>query len=493
MRCAPILGLRRFRAAWTHLSAWAIPPVAALLVTFALLPAWPAAATTCAGDRVALIIANKAYPDSDTVLSEPAGNAASMARALRALGFRAEVDQDLTRAKMDAAIERLQAGVTADSIVFLFFSGFGLQTGGHAYLLPVDAAIWSERDIKTGGLDLDRIVKGIEDKGAKAQIVVIDGARRNPFERRFRPGGSGGLAAISGASNLIALYSTAPNAVLDASDKATSPFMDDLTREMTAPNATVEEAFKRTRGDVSRVASRSGERPWTSSSLSEDLKLDGRDCGATASSAAPAPRTSVATAAPEPPDLPVAPESPPPRAVSAPAPAAPNAFAMALADPDLLEEARDRLYEQNLEPGAVGSPAMREAIRKYETDAGLPGVEQPTAGLLDSLRAAKTLKPWGAIAVSNDVKTWGMAWGAPTRREAMVVAKSRCGSDKCTRAVSFFRGQCGAFAVSARSWSITWRDDGEASRQAALDDCARRGAACHVVGAVCADGSEKTN
>jgi hypothetical protein len=191
----------------------------------------------------------------------------------------------------------------------------------------------------------------------------------------------------------------------------------------------------------------------------------------------------------------VAPERPFERSAPAQAPtlAAPNPFAVALADPDLIEEARDRLYEQNLDPGPAGSAAMREAIRKYEGEADLPSVEVPTAGLLDSLRTARTKKPWGAIVVSNDVKTWGMAWGAPTRREAMAVAKTRCGSDRCTRAVSFFRGQCGAFAVSTRSWSIIWRGDAAASRQAALDDCAKRGAACRLIGAVCADGSEKTD
>ncbi len=66
---------------------------------------------------------------------------------------------------------------------------------------------------------------------------------------------------------------------------------------------------------------------------------------------------------------------------------------------------------------------------------------------------------------------------------------ARCGSDKCVAELSFFGHRCGAFALSARSWAITWRTDETLTRRAALESCEKGGAPCRIIGAVCADGS----
>ena len=186
-------------------------------------------------------------------------------------------------------------------------------------------------------------------------------------------------------------------------------------------------------------------------------------------------------------DLGVAPAASPPPDKS------PRKIDTVLGDPALLEEMRDRLYEQNLDPGAVGSSEMVAAIRKFEKQAGLPDGGQPRDSVLQGLREADTLRPWGAIVFATEAGRWGMSWGRPLRRQALSEAKSRCGSDRCTQEMSFFGKRCGAFALSSRSWTITWRNGGDQARKAALHDCAKGGEACRLVGAVCADGSDRTN
>ena len=51
---------------------------------------------------------------------------------------------------------------------------------------------------------------------------------------------------------------------------------------------------------------------------------------------------------------------------------------------------------------------------------------------------------------------------------------------------------CGAFALSQASWSIVSRDDIQRARQTALDESGKRGKACRIVGASCADGTART-
>ena len=43
---------------------------------------------------------------------------------------------------MTRAIGRLKSRIRPDSVVMLFFGGYGVQVGRESYMIPVDAAIW---------------------------------------------------------------------------------------------------------------------------------------------------------------------------------------------------------------------------------------------------------------------------------------------------------------------------------------------------------------
>ena len=490
----------------------------ALALSVVCRPAW--ADATCA-PRVALVIGNAAYPDSDAVLPEPLGNARATADALGRIGFSVTEADDLTQEKMQAALTAFEDKVTKDAVALLFFSGFGVQAGGHTYLLPVDARIWTEADVKTAGINVDRIVADLGTRGAKLRLVVIDAARRNPFERRFRPAGSQGLAPVVGAPGLLALYSDGPGAVLTEGSGPTSPFADALVRAMTASGAMAESAFRRTQADVFRL-SHAGQKPWVSSFLDADAALGCK--GARPAVAAevapravlPPPPAPVVDSAPRPaPDLvparqampeeqrptpsppasrPVEPLPPEAARATPSVPTPPDTTSSddsAVVDTPRLEEVRDRLFEQGLNPGETGTPEMADAIRAYQATAGLGGPARPTLGLLRALRAAPSLAPWGAISFARGAKQWGMAYSAPSRRQSLADARARCASDECVSEVTFHSGQCGAFALSSANWSMTWRSDAALARHDAIGLCEKRGPACRIIGAVCADGSER--
>jgi hypothetical protein len=155
----------------------------------------------------------------------------------------------------------------------------------------------------------------------------------------------------------------------------------------------------------------------------------------------------------------------------------------------VLREIRDRLYELNFDPGLPeDGRGMREAIREYQVANHLSDDGQPTERLLQRLREAGQLSPWGAIVYSKGAK-WGMSWGHPTRKQAVDGAHASCGSTQCSAELSFAGTECGAFANSASGWALVARSRVETAKQAALEECARHGKACRVVAAVCADGT----
>ena len=222
--------------------------------------------------RVALVIGNGHYPDASAPLAQPINDARGLTAALRGKGFDVDVVEDATRDDMARAIGRLKAKIKPDTVVMLFFGGYGVQVGRESYMIPVDAAIWKEADVRRDGVSIESVLEAMKEQGAKAKLVVVDASRRNPYERRFRSF-SHGLAPISAPENALILTSATPGKVADDSKGQHSVLMSELLNNLAAqPGA--ETAFNKTRVAISR-ASEGEQVPSVSSSLLEDVRIGG--------------------------------------------------------------------------------------------------------------------------------------------------------------------------------------------------------------------------
>ncbi|UGY06467.1 caspase family protein [Bradyrhizobium quebecense] len=222
--------------------------------------------------RLALIIGNGHYPDAAAPLAQPINDARTLSSALRREGFDVDVVEDATKDDMFRAVERMKAKIRPDTVVMLFFGGYGVQVGRESYMIPVDATIWKEADVKRTGVSVESVLDAMKERGAKAKLVVLDASRRNPYERRFRAF-SHGLAPISPPENTIVLTSATPGKVADDSKAPNSVLVSELINNLNA-QAGAETAFNKTRVAISR-ASEGEQVPSVSSSLLEDIKLGG--------------------------------------------------------------------------------------------------------------------------------------------------------------------------------------------------------------------------
>jgi uncharacterized caspase-like protein len=221
--------------------------------------------------RIALVIGNGHYPDAGAPLSQPINDARAMTSALRRDGFDVDVVEDATRDDMTRAVERLKAKIKPETVVMLYFGGYGVQVGRQSYMIPVDAAIWKERDIRRDGMSVEAVLDIMKEQGAQAKLVVLDASRRNPYERRFR-GYSRGLAPIDVPENALILTSATPGKVADDVDGQNSLLATELLKNMKAKPASAESVFTNTRVAVTRATA--GEQvPAVSSSLVEDILL----------------------------------------------------------------------------------------------------------------------------------------------------------------------------------------------------------------------------
>ena len=221
--------------------------------------------------KIALVIGNGHYPDANAPLSQPINDARALTAALRGNGFDVDVVEDASRDDMSRAIARLKSKIKPDSVVMLFFGGYGVQVGRESYMIPVDAAIWKESDVRRQGVSIEAVLAVMQQQGARAKLAVIDASRRNPYERRFRAF-SHGLAPISTPDNALILTSATPGKVADDSQGAHSVLMSELLNNLSAEAGGVESVFNRTRVAISRASD--GEQvPSVSSSLAEDVRL----------------------------------------------------------------------------------------------------------------------------------------------------------------------------------------------------------------------------
>ena len=269
-----------------------------------------------AGERFALVIGNAKYPDAEAPLKEPINDARDVADELKRDGFSVDIGENLSGDGMRRAFERLYGKIKPGSVVLIFFSGFGVQSSRQSYMIPVDAQIWTEADVRRDGFSLETVLGEINSRGAGVKIALLDASRRNPFERRFRSF-SAGLAPVIAPNGTLVMYSAALSSVISDSGSDHSLFVRELLKEIRTPDLMAEETLNRTRLGVTR-ASRTEQVPWISSSLAEDFSFIPGGAGPRPSTPPPPAPPPVASPTPAP-----APPAPPAVAVAPPAPPPP--------------------------------------------------------------------------------------------------------------------------------------------------------------------------
>ena len=334
-----------------------------LIFSAAIFSVVSIAPSFAASDRYALVIGNAKYPDAEAPLKEPINDARDVADELKRDGFNVDVGENLTGEQMRRAFDRLYGKIKPGSVALVFFSGFGVQSNRQSFMIPVDAQIWTESDVRRDGFSLETVLGEINSRGAGVKIALMDASRRNPFERRFRSF-SAGLAPVIAPNGTLVMYSAALSSVISDNGTDHSLFVRELLKEIRTPDLMAEETLNRTRVGVTR-ASRSEQVPWISSSLAEDFSFIPGGSGPRPSNPPP-PAPIIAAPAPPPASAPApqvaapAPPPPPPpapprveAAIPPPPPARPTEPATpSISDDPTIKSLTDKLID-NPDDGAA--------------------------------------------------------------------------------------------------------------------------------------------
>src|SRR6201996_894530 len=258
------------------------------------------AESALADKRVAFVVGNGAYKNV-AQLPNPPLDAKAIAATLRNVGFEVVEGSDLTRDKMTEKLLDFGKRAQGADIAVFFYAGHGIAISGTNYLLPVDADINSEMDVKLGAainidLTLDQTMGD-----AKVKLVFLDACRDNPFAAKIKATATRsvsvqqGLAEMKSGEGTLIAFATGPGqTALDGQEGTNSPFTRALLANLTQPGVEIQQAMTKVRAEVNEETNK-GQLPWGHTNLIGSVYLN--PSATPAGSTAEAPNTPVAPTA----------------------------------------------------------------------------------------------------------------------------------------------------------------------------------------------------
>jgi len=224
-----------------------------------------------AAKRVALLIGNEKY-EATSQLNNPANDVELMKASFEDAGFDAVTTvHDVDRASMVRALRDFEDAATGAEVAIIYYSGHGMEMNGQNFLLPVDVALKSDKDVEDEAVPLDRVQRSLEG-ATRLKLVILDACRNNPFEQSMTRSistraVSRGLARVEpeSADLLVAFASKAGTVAMDGEGK-NSPFATALSKYLTEPGVDVRIALGKVRDEVVAATNRSQE-PFVYGSL----------------------------------------------------------------------------------------------------------------------------------------------------------------------------------------------------------------------------------
>jgi caspase domain-containing protein/putative peptidoglycan binding protein len=254
-----------------------------------------------ADKRVAFVVGNGAYKNVPA-LPNPAVDAKSMAKLLRNVGFEVVEGSNLPRDKMTEKLLDFGKKAQGADVALFFYAGHGIAVNGANYLLPIDADLKSEMDVKLGAaINVDLTLEQTMGD-AKVKLVFLDACRDNPFAAKIRSAKATrsanvatGLAEMKSGEGTLLAFATGPGqTALDGEVGTNSPFTRALLANIAQPGVEIQQAMTKVRAQVNDETAK-GQLPWGHTNLIGAVYLNPAKAVATEAPNTPAPTTTAAS------------------------------------------------------------------------------------------------------------------------------------------------------------------------------------------------------
>ncbi len=255
-----------------RLSSWAL--------AFAVLLSMLSAAAV-ASERVALVVGNAEY-EHVRDLANPQKDADDIGAALGRLGFEVTHLENVGYRDLLRGLQKFEAAAARAEIAVVFYAGHGIEVDKHNYLVPVEARLATDSDVKYEAVPLD-VVMAAAEVASTLGLVILDACRDNPFLAMMRSTGLArsvdrGLARVeprgTGKSMLVAYSAKEGTTAADGEPGGNSPYAAALLKHLERPELHVGDLFIEVRKEM--LATPGSQTPVEYGALVEKIFLASR-------------------------------------------------------------------------------------------------------------------------------------------------------------------------------------------------------------------------
>ena len=224
-----------------------------------------------ADGRVALVVGNGTYAHIGR-LPNTENDAVDISAALRRLGFEVTTELDADRVELTEALRLFTRQSAGADVSLVFYAGHGIEMDGVNYLVPVDARLERDVDVRFETVTVDDLL--VSTSGASLRLVILDACRNNPLARSMQRTAatrtvSGGSFAdlnedLLGDETLVAYAAAAGTTAADGRGR-NSPYTAALLSHLDTP-LEIGLLFRRVRAQV-LAATNGAQRPHEYHSL----------------------------------------------------------------------------------------------------------------------------------------------------------------------------------------------------------------------------------
>ncbi|MDE2384353.1 MAG: caspase family protein [Alphaproteobacteria bacterium] len=243
-----------------------------LTVFFAAATALAPAKAADVEKRLALVIGNGSYAAKP--LPTAANDAGLIAQTLQAAGFDVVGARDLDQASLRQSLHDFREKVQQsgpNTVALVYLNGYALQFEGANYFLPVDANLHAASDLPTEAIRISDYTKSIAALSPKAEILVVDAARTNPYSLTGDPL-AGGLALEEALPGTLVAFNASPGTVGPPETGAYGTYAHALADAMRQGGLSLAETFEQANLRVNQLT-HGAEVPWDDAKVSANFEF----------------------------------------------------------------------------------------------------------------------------------------------------------------------------------------------------------------------------
>ncbi len=212
--------------------------------------------------RNALVIGNADYKVFKK-LKNPIKDSADIRDLLKKLGFKVIYITNGNKKLMKKAIRRFYEKIKNGGVGLFYYAGQGVEVDFKNYLIPVEADIKEVEDVDSEAIHLSDVTQRMTKARNRANIIILDASRSNPFYR----GGKDGLAGIRNTKGIYIAYATEPGKpAREGVGGRNGLFTKYLKKFISKRGLTIDQVFNKVRKSVHK-ASNGTQLPYTSSGM----------------------------------------------------------------------------------------------------------------------------------------------------------------------------------------------------------------------------------